>query len=258
MTSPIRKSLGALAVTSSLLTLPSKAELVAGMEGEIHVGYTNMYEFRFVDLGNDLIESGVDVAYDAGMFGLSAGAWYGVWDAPGAAGATAGTNWDELDLYAGISYDISDISLELGHITYYFPDLPGATTHEVYLSASYDLPYGIGLSSTYYYDWERASGWYWDTGLSYSYEINECLAADFGAGVAFADGQGLQASTSGGSTHDGFQGWYLSAALPWEFREGVTLTPYAKFTDGDSDLATGGTTGGQEFFIAGVSLAVGF
>jgi hypothetical protein len=255
------KTVGALAAASTLVAGNASAEILTGFDGEVHVGYSNMYEFRFVDRGNDLIEAGVDLAYDAGMFGLSAGAWYGVWDTPGVAGAMGGRNNDELDLYAGVSYSIQDLTLELGHITYYFPDSSGATSHEVYLSADYELPFGLGFNSTYYYDWERRSGYYWDNSVGYSYAINECLSAEVGAGVAFADGHALQARATavGGTTKDGLQGWYLTAALPWEFRDGVTLTPYVKYTDGEDDLATNiAGNGGQDFFIAGVSLAVGF
>lgn len=264
------KTVGALAAASTLVAGTAMAEL----EGEVSVGYTNMYEFRFFDVGNDLVSASVDLAYDAGPIGLSAGAWYGTWDTPTPQGrlarraATANNrlNSDELDLYAAASYGIGDLSFELGYIYYYFPDAPVAgnagNTQEVYLGVSYDLPFGISLASTYYYDFDAFDGWYWDTNLGYTIEFNECLALELGAGVAFADGHGLQgrsAARGGTGTKDGFQGWYLTAALPWEFRDGVTLTPYVKYTDAEGDLATDAYgTGGQDFFVAGVSLSVGF
>ncbi len=249
------KTVGALAAASTLVAGYASAEL----EGEVHVGYANMYEFRFVDLGNDLIESGADVAWSMGDLSFNAGAWYASYDAPGAFGAAA-INSDELDLYGGVSYGIGDLTLELGYIYYYFPDL-SADTQEVYLGASYELPFGIALGSTFYYDFDANDGWYWDTNIGYTIEFNDCLALELGAGVGFADGHGLQASARPGSvgTADGFQGYYLTAALPWEFREGVTLSPYVKYTNGESDLVTDlyGNSG-QEYLVAGVSLAVGF
>ncbi|MGE9270926.1 MAG: hypothetical protein ACQKBU_09005 [Verrucomicrobiales bacterium] len=254
------KTVGALAAASTLVAGSAMAEI----EGEVSVGYTNMYEFRFVDLGNDLVSAGVDVGTDMGPFGISAGAWYGAYDVSGIAG-NFGANADELDLYAGASYAIGGVTLELGYIYYYFPDVPTggvSNTQEVYASASYDFDFGLSLASTYYYDFDQFDGWYWDTSIGYSWDFNECLALELGAGVAFADGHGLQARSSargGTGTKDGFQGWYLTAALPWEFREGVTLTPYVKYTDGEADLATDlYGSGGQEYLIGGVSLAVGF
>ncbi|MBK1827968.1 hypothetical protein [Haloferula rosea] len=254
------KTVGALTAASTLVAGNAMAEL----EGEVNVGYSNMYEFRFVDLGNDLIYAGADIAYDMGPIGLSAGAWYGSWDTPGVPG-NVGFNSDELDLYAAASYSIGDLSLELGYIYYYFPDIPTggvSNTQEVYLGASYELPFGLAFGSTFYYDFDQFDGWYWDNNIGYTIEFNECLALELGAGVAFADGHGLQARSAvrgGTGTKDGFQGWYLTAALPWEFREGVTLTPYVKYTDGEGDLATDlYGNGGQEYLVAGVSLAVGF
>lgn len=266
MKQTIYKSVGTFAATASLLTASSMAgtpeppaevyvEPAPSIEGELHVGYANMYEFRFVDQGNDLTTAGLDLAYDAGVVDLSVGAWYATWDAPAAPAA----NNEELDLYGGISYDVTDdFSVEVGHITYLFFD-GGTTTNEFYVSASYALPYDLSISSTYFYDYSDHNGSYVDTSLSYSYAINDSLGADFSAGFGYADGHNLQASTSGVGTEDGFQGYYLSAALPWEFREGVTLTPYVKYTDGDSGLLTNLAAGdGQDFLIAGVTLAVGF
>jgi len=255
----ISKTVGALAAASTLVAGNAMAEL----EGEVSVGYANMYEFRFVDLGSDLVTAAVDVAYDAGPFAFSAGAWYASWDTPGFPGGF-GVNSDELDLYGGISYNFTDsFAVELGYIYYMFPDTSGAfDTQEVYLGASYDFSFGLSLASTLYYDFDLNDGWYWDTSIGYSFSFNECLSLDLGAGVAFADGHNLQAklSPNPGATKDGFQGWYLTAALPWEFRDGVTLTPYIKYTDGDSDLLTNVTniSTGEEHVIAGVSLAVGF
>lgn len=258
------KTIGALAAASTLVAGNASAQLEQAnhlfnnVAGELHVGYANMYEFRFVDQGNDLVHAGVDLAYDAGLVNVTAGAWYGTWDTP--AGAAA--NSEELDLYAGISYDVTeDLSLEAGHVTYTFFDGFGATTHEVYLSGTYQLPYNLALESTYSYDYEVNHGWYWDTNVSYTRELTECLSFNLTAGFAVADGYNLQASTSGVGTEDGLQGYYVGASLPWEFREGVTLTPYIKYTDAESGLVTNVSApakGGEEFIIAGVSLAVGF
>jgi hypothetical protein len=250
------KIVGSLAAASALVAGYASAEI----EGEVHVGYSNIYEFRFVDLGSDLIEAGADVSYDAGFVGLSAGAWYGsVNDSQ-----TIGGNFNELDLYAAVSKELGPVDLELGYIYYYFPDTPGTVdTQEVYLSASYEIAWGLTASATYYYDFDSANGWYLQPELSWTKEFNDCLALTLSTGVGIADGHGLQARSARlnpGSTADGFQGWFVKAELPWEFREGVTLSPYIKYTDADSKLAADINTlqGGQEHLIGGVKLSVGF
>lgn len=253
------KTVGALAAASTLVAGYASAEI----EGEVHVGYANMYEFRFVDFGNDLIEAGVDIAGEYGAIGWNAGAWYASFDAPGAMGKMGGFNSDELDLYGGVSYAVGDITFEAGYIFYHFMDAQGLDTQELYLGASYEFAFGLSLGSTWYYDFDSNNGWYWDNSVGYSIPLGECVSLDLGAGFAFADGNQAQASAKLGvtprSSADGFQGWYLSAALPWEIKDTVTITPYVKYTDGDSGLATDTYgTAGQEYLIGGVTLAVGF
>mgnify|MGYP002622416443 CR=1 FL=1 len=267
------KTVGALAAASTLVAGYASAEI----EGEVHVGYHEMYEFRFVDLGSDLIEAGADISADFGAFGVSAGAWYGSYDRPvfGAlVGSNLRSNYDELDLYAGVNYSIGDLTLELGYIYYYFPDSStffglvlnppvglAANTQEIYLSAEYALPWNLTAETTLFWDFDAFDGFYWDTNLSYSYEINECLSIDCTVGGAYADGHGLQVSSNPGSvgTKDGFQGFYASVSVPWEFRENVTIAPYVKYTNSRSGLATDWWgTNSQDFLLSGVTLSVGF
>lgn len=250
------KTVGALAAASALVAGYASAEI----EGEVHVGYHNIYEFRFVDLGSDLIEAGVDLSYAINEnWGLKAGAWYGsVNDSQ-----TIGGNFNELDLYAAASTSLGPVDLELGYIYYYFPDTPGTSdTQEVYLSAFVDIVGGLSTGATYYYDFDSQNGWYFQPELRYGIEFNDCLALNLSAGVGIADGLNSQVSSNLFSvgTADGFQGWFLKAELPWEFREGVTLAPYLKYTDADGDLAGDFNSfqGGQEHLIGGVKLAVGF
>ncbi len=249
------KTVGALAAASTLVAGYASAEI----EGEVHVGYANMYEFRFVDLGNDLVSGGVDVATEMNGFGLSAGAWYASFDAPNTSFVgNNGGNFDELDLYAAASYSFDRFTAELGYIYYYFPD-QGGKTQEVYLGVSAELGAGFGIGSTFYYDFDVNNGWYWDTQVTYSYAFNDCLSLDLAAGVAFSEGNDLQVHTNGRGSKDGFQGYYASAALPWSPIENLTISPYIKYTHGDSELVTDlSGNGGQEHVIGGVTVAVSF
>jgi hypothetical protein len=250
------KTVGALAAASALVAGYASAEI----EGEVHVGYHNIYDFRFVDLGSDLIEAGVDLSYAINEnWGLKAGAWYGsVNDSQ-----TLGGNFNELDLYAAAGTSLGPVDIELGYIYYYFPDTPGTLdTQEVYLSAFAEVFAGVSAGATYYYDFDSNNGWYLQPEIRKSFEFNDCLALNLSAGCGIANGHGLQVPSNPLSvgTADGFQGWFIKAELPWEFREGVTLAPYLKYTDADGGLAGDINTfqGGQEHLIGGVKLAVGF
>jgi uncharacterized protein (TIGR02001 family) len=250
------KTIGALAAASTLVAGSASAEL----EGEVHVGYANMYEFRFYDVGDSLFEAGVDLAYDAGPVTLTGGAWYGGWDNRNGAIFVAPDS--ELDLYAGIGTEFGPVSLELGYIYYAFPGFSAFDTQEVYLSAGVDLFWDVSLNSTAFWDFDLYDGLYVDTSISKSFQFNECLALDLAVGFGYADGHGLQIPSNVFSvgSKDGYQGYYVSAQLPWEFRDGVTLTPYVKYTDGDNGLATGPNfiDSGNDYFIAGVKLGVAF
>lgn len=256
------KTIGALAATTILMGGYATAEL----EGEVSVGYTNMYEFRFVDVGQDLISAGADVSYGFGDgWAVSAGAWYG--SVNDSKGPLSAGDYNELDLYAGISKEFGPVTAEVGYIFYHFMDLNAADTQEIYASVSADLGAGFGIGVTGYYDIQRWDGIYIQPEVTYSWEISQCLSLDLAAGCAWADGAGLQLSQDGvvlggnpGATRDGFQGWYASAALPWGATENLTITPFIKYTNADADLMTNITdiAAGQDYFIAGCSLAVSF
>lgn len=254
-------SAGSTAPTQSAsATVSSGSDLV----GQVHVGYGSQYEFRFVDLGSDLVEAGLNLSYDLNeTFGLSAGAWYGsVNDSQ-----TVDNSFNELDLFAAVSTDVGPVSLELGYITYFFQDADNnRDSQEVYLSAGMDLIWGVNASATYFYDFDSYNGWYLQPELTKSFEITDCLGINLAAGVGIADGHGRQiAADAARGTADGFQGWFVKAELPWQVRENVTFAPYVKYVDAEGDLVSdtplvGGVSnrGGREHLIGGVKLTVGF
>lgn len=256
-------SAGSTAPTQSAsATVSSGSDLV----GQVHVGYGSQYEFRFVDLGSDLVEAGLNLSYDLNeTFGLSAGAWYGsVNDSQ-----TVDNSFNELDLFAAVSTDVGPVSLELGYITYFFQDADAdlEDSQEVYLSAGMDLVWGVNASATYFYDFDSYNGWYLQPELTKSFELTDCLGLNLSAGVGVSDGHGRQVADTLGAvgTADGFQGWFVKAELPWQVRENVTFAPYVKYVDAESDLVSDtpsavgtGELGGREHLIGGVKLTVGF
>jgi len=263
------KTIGALAATTMLMGGYATAQL----EGEVSVGYTNMYEFRFIDFGQDLINGGADVAYSfADGWAINGGAWYGSTnDLSGTLG-----NLNELDVYAGVSKEFGPVTVELGYIFYHFPDVVAADTQEIYAKVSAELGAGFGVGVTGYLDIQRLNGYYIQPEVTWSTEFSECLSLEMALGCALADGMGsangssvsvgqlsreaLVGGGNPGGTVDGFQGWYVSASLPWKAMENLTITPFVKYTDGASDLLTNLTdiTGGQDYLIGGVSLGVSF
>jgi hypothetical protein len=286
-----KNTVGALAAATAMLTgyamagEPTPAPVMEPaattndfFQGEIHVGYSSNYEFRFVDRGEHMVEVGLDGAFNLGNgWGINVGAWYAGLNDSTAWKGSAFTTPNELDMYLGIGKDFGVVDVEVGYIYYYFDDsvintagpVPGAgrlwtvldDTQEVYAQVGVDLPWEMRFATTYYYDFDSASGWYWDFKVSKSFEFSDCLALKLAVGTAMADGHGLQRSSRNWvGTDDGYQGWYASAALPWQILDTVTLTPYVRYTDADSDLATSlvGLSSGKSMVIGGVSLSVSF
>jgi len=286
-----KKTVGALAAATAMLTgyalagEPAPAPVMEPaptndfFSGELHVGYNSNYEFRFVDRGDNMVEVGLDGAFDLGNgWGINVGAWYAGINEDNAWSVANFTTPNELDLYFGVRKDFGVVDVEAGYIYYYFDDsamnwlagpVPGAgllwtnlqDTQEIYASLGVNLPWDVRFATTYYWDIDTYSGWYWDFKLTKSFEFTDCLSLDLAVGTAMADGQGLQRSAKNSvGTDDGYQGWYASAALPWKILDTVTLTPYIKYTDADSDLATSlvGVSSGKDMVIGGVTFAVSF
>ncbi len=300
------KMMGALTAASVVMTgyavagVTEPAPMVAPaptrdfFEGEIHVGYNNMYEHRFVDLGDDMVEAGVDGAFDLGNgWSINAGVWYASTNDDMYSWRNMETDlgyiecwkdrdsFNELDLYAGVGAEFGMFNFEVGYIYYFYPDNRDVNTSEVYASVGVDLPWEMGLIATGYYDIEEYNGLYVDVKVTKSFKFTDCLGLDLAAGIGYADGHGLQRDNPWNwrSTRDGYQGWYISAALPWEIIENVTLTPYVKYTDADSDLVTDnvehgcwvnpveapsygvggwGWSQGKDYVVAGATLSVAF
>ena len=228
--------------SSLLLAAPVYAEL----EAELYTGYHSIYEFRGVDFGDDLYDAGLDLSYAVSdSLSLSGGLWYADNDAG-----------DELDIYVGLTKTLGAVDVSVGYTYYAFPGDSDFNTQEVYLGVSHELACGLGLSLTYFEDIDEIDGGYLELGAEKSFDLSECVALDLAAGAAWSFD--YNADVDGGAL-DGFNHWYVSLALPWEFREGVTLTPYIKYVDAASDLDNDfDAVDSDDLFYGGVSLSVAF
>ena len=147
------KTIGALAAASALVAGNAQAEV----EYELHAGYSSEYLFRGLDLGDNLVEAGANVATEWEGFGFSAGAWYGSFEeATGVPGVQA--NSDELDLFAETSKDLGFVTAHVGYIAYLYPTSnintnanSNVDSGEVYFSLSHDFGF-VNSYVTYFWD----------------------------------------------------------------------------------------------------------
>ncbi len=242
------KTIGALVVASAFAAGNASAEI----ESEIHAGYTNEYLFRGLDLGSNLVEAGLDVSTEYNGLGLSAGAWYGSFDAPTGIPGTGAFSTSELDLYAEVSKDLGFLTAAVGYIKYIYDDTTAKNlgllvddAQEVYFSLAKSL-YGVDFSLTYFWDIETDNDGYAELGASKSFELSPCLTLNTGAALGYLAEQG--------------QVGHLTAkvALDYAYSETATISPFVahSWSLGDDNDTAYENTGNE--FVAGTMLSVSF
>ena len=223
--------------------------------GNAAICYNSLYEFRGVDLGSNMVEASASLATTYEGFGFTASAWYAtVNDNP------INTTPNELDLTFGITKSLGPINLSGGYIYYSFFNATQLNTQELYLGASSEIIAGITLGATAFYDIDLYNGWYFDANLSKTFKPCSCVDIVTAVGVDFAEDTLLQAKANGKAL-DGYQGFYAMISVPWALRKDVTLTPYVRYVNADSKLATDSvnrSTTGQEHVIGGLKLSLAF
>lgn len=258
------KTIGALAAASALVagnalagtpapvSAPASAPESA-VDYELHVGYTSEYLWRGIDLGDDLVEAGFDVATEWNNIGLSAGVWYANYDAPVAPGIEQGVN--EIDLYAEASYDLGFAKAAVGYI-YYYNDVDDVNSfflgewddaQEVYFSLSRDLGFAEA-SFTYFWDVAGAdNNGYSELALARSFELAPCLALNVGTNVGYQFEEGQCTA------------WTTKVGLDWAFVERAKLSPFVALSIALSDdVDSTYTNGSDNEFVAGSMLSVSF
>jgi len=264
------KTIGALAAASALVagnaqagtapmtTAPSApAAETSGINYEMHAGYTNEYLFRGTSLGLDLVEAGFDVSGEAYGLGLSAGVWYGNYEADLLNIGTATSAVTEIDLYAEVSKDLGFMTAAVGYI-YYYNDTDKITevfngrfadAQEVYFSLGRDLGFATA-SLTYFWDVVFDNDGYSEFALSRSFELTSCLALNASTNVGYFAEEGVASA------------WTTKVGIDWAFAERAKLSPFVAYSvslsDNFSESPTNGYTGNQNEFVAGSMISVSF
>ncbi|MDE0836813.1 MAG: hypothetical protein OSA84_10725 [Akkermansiaceae bacterium] len=237
------KTIGALAAASALVAGTASAE-IENIEYEIHGGYSSMYLFRGLDLGDDLVEGGVDVAGEWNGLGLSAGAWYGSF----ASSQNNNIDSDELDLYAEASKDFGFMTGAVGYISYQNLRNLGEDSQEIYFSVAKEI-FGLDTSLTYFWEIEDAAsgaGGYTELYTGKSFELSPCLTLNTGATLAYLFDENEFAHLT------------TKVSLDWAFTETATLSPYIAASWGLTSEPVSAYGNVAEEFVAGTMLSVSF
>lgn len=217
----------------------------------VSVDYVSEYVFRGVSYARGAIQPGLEV----GTGGFTAGVWASL-----PTGDFKNIAGDEVDLYAGYSWDVSDtVSADVGATVYHFPDATGglfdfggASTFEVYGGLGFDTALSPSLYGYYDFDLEAFTI---EGGVSHSYELAEKTSLDLGltAGLVTADGGG------------DYQYGVASASVGYGFSDDVSAYVGANYSLSSEDTLRfkidgvgNAFTADDNLFWVGIGFAAGY
>ena len=202
---------------------------------EVSVGYDSSYIFRGVDFGDNLVWGDVNIGVPlSDGVDLTLGAWYA---------SLADDDYDELNVYGGVSFDLGAFTLGAGLTWYYFPSGGGDVIEP---GASIGTSVGpVDLSLGYYFD-ESVDGHYLELAAESTIELTDTLALVPGISISYGDDYyGVS----------GFNNVGLSLALPIALTDTATLTPYIAGSIAIDALEDNGE---DDHVYGGISLSVSF
>jgi len=279
------KLLGALAATTALaagsafagstapMSTAAPASCDAAFQGDVHVGYNSDYIFRGTDLGDDMVEAGIDLSYKAYGLNFSGGLWYASIEDSAlgnlAPFATIPDHYSELDVYGEVSKDFGFATLFAGYIWYHYENTsfqlgPFAgklidDSQEAYFGASRELVWGINGSLAYYWAIEGENQGYSELGLEKKFEFTPCINLDLGSKLGYLVEEGQLSH------------WTTSATLNFKVKDTFTISPYVAYSvelDGLEDYGSynhsaiskfiGGPSSEENHFFGGVKASVSF
>lgn len=248
----MKHAIKSILIGGTMLAAATSAQ--AELETEIYTGFHSAYEFRGVEFGDDgLFDAGIDLTYDLGSgFSLNGGVWFA--DSYGS--TASGGDFEEVDYYISLTKTIGKVDVSLGYTYYDFPGNSGGDTNEIFVGLATEFENGIGLSATFYSDYDTIDGDYLEVVATKSWELCACVSLDLAVGAAWSFDYNVDVD---GSSLDGFNHYYISLAAPWAISEKFTLTPYIKFVGADNDLLNDLSDGDSEdLFLGGISLSYSF
>jgi opacity protein-like surface antigen len=212
-----------------------------GMFDEVGItlstGWDGDYIFRGVDFGDNLLWTDVNLTLPvADALELNVGSWYA---------SLAEDDYTELNLYAGLSYAVTDsLTIGVGYLRYDFPSSGAEEINEFGATIGYSIA-GLDLGAGYYHD-DVTDGSYIEVGVGYSIALCESVTLDPGVIVGFGD------------DYYGVNGGNHVAprlSLSIQLTESAVLSPYVAYNIPIDSLDDAGE---PDEFYGGVSLAVSF
>lgn len=222
--------------------------------GSISVGYESDYLFYGARLAEDSMWADVNYTFDCLPIPITLGVW-----AINDLNADYGT---EVDFYASFGLpSILGFDQSFGYTLYTYPSEGafggGPSQNEISYEISREIYCGWTASYRVAYDfnmWDlggltqggQNGAWMHTIGIAKSWEISDCVALDFGAGVLYSDNYWAPQAVNGViQDNTGWNNYYIQAALPMAVGcTGATLTPYVGYNGTPDGWVLDGTNYG--------------
>lgn len=238
-------------------------EDVEGPTASADVAFLSKYIWRGYEFSKDslVIQPSVTVGYK----GFSLNVW-GNLDTDTYSGPNKGeSKWNETDMTVAYETSFGPVGVGVGYI-YYALD-SAEDTQEFYLSVGGDVL--LAPTLTVYRDVDEYHGWYFNLGISHSFDLPHEITLDLAGSVAYyiSDNDGivdydhnLNATTS---RFKNFQDGLVSVGLTIPFLKYFTATPMIAYSfplgnAADKMLKATSLSNSAAHFFGGVTLSIAF
>jgi len=218
--------------------------------GSVTLGYDTDYVYRGIEVlsvdgeeANHLVWGAVDVnAALSDKLSLNFNTWYA---------SSGSANYDELDVYTRLTYNLGPISVGPSFKWYHYPHYPASVDnqYEAGLELFASPVENLAISTGAFYEFE-AEQWYFQVDANYTIAINDSFSLVPGVTVSYVDVD----SAAFALDLSGFHHTAVYLKAPIKLAKNVVLTPYiaGNFPIGDLDDVQ------DELVYGGASLSVSF
>jgi hypothetical protein len=229
---------------------PPVVEESSMITGSVTLGYDTDYVYRGFEVlsadgeeADHLVWGALDVnAALSDKLSLNFNTWYA---------SSAATNYDELDVYTRLTYNLGPISVGPSFKWYHYPHYGSSidNQYEVGLELFASPVENLAISTGAFYEFE-AEQWYFQVDANYTIAINESFSLVPGVTLSYMDVDSADFALDISGFHH--SAVYLKA--PIKLAKNVVLTPYiaGNFPLGDLEDFQ------DELVYGGASLSVSF
>ncbi len=201
---------------------PLLSEASSMITGSVTLGYDTDYVYRGFEVlsadgkeADNLVWGALDLnAALTDKLSLNFNTWYA---------SSASSNYDELDVYTRLTYDLGVVSVGPSFKWYNYPHYPGSidNQYEIGLEFFASPVENLNLSAGAFYEFE-AEQWYFQLDANYAIKVTENFSLVPGATISYIDVDSTEFALDLSDFHHAAV--YLKA--PIKLASNVVLTPY--------------------------------